>query len=129
MALSGDGRLAVSISGDPRGSANTTIEVWEVENGYILRTLQVHSEGVEVGSVAISGDGQRAVSASGDKTLKVWEVESGRELRTLQGHSKAVFGVALMWRRAPGCLRFRRRDTEGVGGGKRAGAAHPARPL
>ena len=33
--------------------------------------------------VALSGDGQRAVSASGDKTLKVWDVASGRELRTL----------------------------------------------
>ena len=91
VAMSGDGRLAVSISGHP----NTTVEVWEVENGHVLRTLQVHSEGVGVGSVAISGDGRLAVSTSGDKTLKVWEVESWRELRTLDGHTDEVLGVAL----------------------------------
>ena len=38
-------------------------------------------------AVAVTPDGQRAVSASWDKTLKVWELASGRELRTLAGHS------------------------------------------
>ena len=38
-------------------------------------------------AVAVTPDGQRAVSASKDKTLKVWDLESGRELRTLEGHS------------------------------------------
>ncbi len=36
--------------------------------------------------VAVTPDGQRAVSASSDQTLKVWELASGRELRTLTGH-------------------------------------------
>ena len=34
--------------------------------------------------MAVTADGQRAVSASEDKTLKVWELDSGRELRTLE---------------------------------------------
>ena len=41
-------------------------------------------------AVAVTPDGQRAVSASWDKTLKVWDLESGRELRTLTGHTGAV---------------------------------------
>ena len=39
-----------------------------------------------VNAVAVTPDGQRAVSASDDKTLKVWDLDSGRELRTLAGH-------------------------------------------
>jgi hypothetical protein len=87
VALSGDGRQAVSASDDH------TLKVWDVESGRELRTLQGHSRGVF--GVAVSGDGRLAVSASADRTLKVWEVESGRELRTLQGHSGWVYGVAL----------------------------------
>ena len=35
-------------------------------------------------------DGQRVVSASGDKTLKVWDVATGKCLATLKGHSEHV---------------------------------------
>ena len=37
--------------------------------------------------VAVTVDGKRAVSASGNNTLKVWDLESGRALRTLESHS------------------------------------------
>ena len=59
----------------------------------LVRTLQGHASYVT--SVALCGDGRRAVSASDDQTLKVWDVETGRELRTLQGHTSDVTGVAL----------------------------------
>ena len=52
-----------------------------------------HAEGVH--SVALSGDGRIAVSASADRTLTVWDLASGRELRTLEGHTDGVMGVAL----------------------------------
>ena len=45
--------------------------------------------------MAVTPDGQRAVSASWDKTLKVWDLASGRELRTLFGHSDSVRAVAV----------------------------------
>ena len=48
-----------------------------------------------VSGVAVTPDGKRAVSASGDKTLKVWDLETGVALRTLQGHSGPVTGVAV----------------------------------
>jgi WD40 repeat protein len=87
VALSGDGRRAVSASDD------NTLKVWDVESGRELFALEGHSRRVH--GVALSGDGRRAVSASDDKTLKVWDLESGREPRTLEGHSLWVHGVAL----------------------------------
>ena len=45
--------------------------------------------------MAVTPDGKRAVSASGDNTLKVWDLETGRVLRTLEGHSHFVYGVAV----------------------------------
>ena len=45
--------------------------------------------------MAVTPDGQRAVSASDDETLKVWELDSGRELCTLRGHAGFVTAVAV----------------------------------
>ena len=61
--------------------------------GPLLRTLAGHSD--DVYGVAVTPDGKRAVSASGDNTLKVWDLETGRLLRTLEGHSSYVSGVAV----------------------------------
>jgi WD40 repeat protein len=87
VALSADGRLAVSASDDGM------LKVWNVDTGRELRSLKGHSGAVY--GVALSADGRRAVSASSDKTLKVWDVDSGRELLTLREHSDAVYAVAL----------------------------------
>ena len=59
----------------------------------LLRILSSHSD--YVWDVAVTQDGQRAISASWDNSLKVWDLESGRELRTLAGHSNRVYGVAI----------------------------------
>jgi len=60
----------------------------------LLRTLEGHLASVY--GVAVTADGKRAVSASGDTTLKVWDLERGVALRTLQGHSGPVTGVVVM---------------------------------
>ena len=59
----------------------------------LLRTLDGHA--ASVSGVALMADGQRAVSASEDRTLKVWDLESGRALRTLEGHAAFVACVAV----------------------------------
>jgi NB-ARC domain/TIR domain/WD domain, G-beta repeat len=55
----------------------------------LLRTLEGHSYTVH--GVAVTADGKRVVSASGDNTLRVWDLASGRDLRTLEGHSHFIF--------------------------------------
>jgi WD40 repeat protein/cellulose biosynthesis protein BcsQ len=87
VAVTGDGRLAVS------ASADNTLKVWDLESGRELRTLQGHLSSVT--GVAVTPDGRRAVSGSMDHTLKVWDLDTGRELRTLKGHSSSVTGVAV----------------------------------
>jgi WD40 repeat protein len=63
------------------------------EAGALLRTLAGHTN--PVNGVAVTPDGSRAVSASGDRTLKVWDLASGVELHTLTGHTESVRGVAV----------------------------------
>ena len=87
MALSADGRLAVSASDDK------ILKIWNPRHTRELRALKGHS--ARVNGVAMSADGQLAVSASFDRTLKVWDVASGRELHTLTGHSGPIWRVAV----------------------------------
>ncbi len=81
------------------------IELVHLKQPYVLERFPISSHSAElrtlgghtgsVNSVALSADGQLAVSASSDKTLKVWDVGTGLELRTLEGHKNAVKSVAL----------------------------------
>ena len=84
VALSADGRLAISASNDG------TLKVWNVVAGHELRTLQD-----DAFRVALSANGRLAISVLKNKTLKVWDVGTGRELRTLQVDSDRVNGIAL----------------------------------
>ena len=57
------------------------------------RTLLGHT--YDITSLALSGKGDRFVSASDDKTLKVWNLRTGALLRTLKGHTATVISVAI----------------------------------
>src|SRR6476661_3152764 len=59
----------------------------------LLRTLNGHTSSVY--AVAVTADGKRAISGSGDNTLKVWDLTTGKEEFTLNGHSSSVYAVAV----------------------------------
>jgi WD40 repeat protein len=61
--------------------------------GALVRTLAGHA--YSVNDVALTANGQRAVSASGDNTLKVWDLTTATVLHTLEGHAHWVNAVAV----------------------------------
>ena len=66
----------------------------DLDSGRELRAFKSDTE--RVAAVAVTPDGQRAVSASCDHTLKVWDLDSGSELHTLEGLPFAVVnGIAV----------------------------------
>src|SRR5262249_42121989 len=68
----------------------------EGRGGTILRcvaALHGHTDGMT--HVAVTPDGRRAVSASGDWTLRVWDLDGYAPLAALQGHTGPVYDVAV----------------------------------
>ena len=94
-AISSSSFLFKSISPDglTLGSVDSTIKLWNLKTGDLLRTLTGHEEAVV--SVAISPDGQTLASGSEDKTIKLWNLKTGDLLRTLTGHENYVYSVAI----------------------------------
>jgi parallel beta-helix repeat protein len=96
VAFSPDGRLLASGSRWP----DTTIKLWDVASGRLVRTLEGHTGNVT--SVAFSPDGRLLASGSCGRfalgcvqgEIKLWDVASGRLVRTLSGHTDWVLSVA-----------------------------------
>ena len=59
------------------GSTDTTIKLWDMASGELLRTLTGHS--VLVLSVAFSPDGRTLASGNTDSTIKLWDVSKVNE--------------------------------------------------
>jgi guanine nucleotide-binding protein subunit beta-2-like 1 protein len=81
------------------GSRDNSLIIWELKNtgdvgdhGVPLRSLTGHSHFIQ--DVAISSDGQFALTASWDRTLRLWNLATGNTTRTFLGHGKDVLTVA-----------------------------------
>jgi guanine nucleotide-binding protein subunit beta-2-like 1 protein len=78
-------------------SRDKSIIVWTLARddekyGFAKRRLKGHSHYVQ--DVAISSDGQFALSGSWDGTLRLWDLNSGQTTRRFIGHTKDVLSVA-----------------------------------
>jgi WD40 repeat protein len=58
-----------------------------------LRLFEGHSG--EVRAVAVTPNGQQALSGSHDRTLRLWDLASGECLRIFGGHTESVWGLAV----------------------------------
>ena len=94
VALTRDGRYAVSGEGVSIFTRDNSLKIWDLETGSLLRTLRGHTKGVLAVQIADAASVPVIVSTSSDQTLKVWDFESGAELKTLEigekGESMAV---------------------------------------
>lgn len=71
------------------GSYDTTIKIWNVETGEVLRTLRGHTGTVRT----LQFDDSKLISGSFDKTIKIWNWQTGECLNTLQCHTEGVLSV------------------------------------
>jgi hypothetical protein len=87
LAILPDGRRVLSAAHDE------TLKLWDLETGDELATL--HGQIGWTTEIAISADGERAVSASwSDGHLKVWDLKNGREVLTIP-HPRFITSLAV----------------------------------
>lgn len=76
VAISPDGKtVAASGSEQP-------IQLWNTENGRLLRTFTEHSDSVY--ALAFSPDGETLASGGADHTIRIWNFHTGELLETLE---------------------------------------------
>lgn len=86
VAYSPDGKTLAS-----SGSSDGTIQLWHVDTGNLVQTLEGHTETVT--ALTFAPDGKTLVSGSNDDTLRVWESPTGTLRRVLAGHGNDVKAV------------------------------------
>jgi WD40 repeat protein/tetratricopeptide (TPR) repeat protein/tRNA A-37 threonylcarbamoyl transferase component Bud32 len=84
--LSPDGARAV-VSG-----IEDALQIWDIESGELLRTLQGHTGRVE--HLAWSPDGTRLASCGADRSLRLWDPETGKQVMTWNTFASGVVRVA-----------------------------------
>lgn len=99
VAISGNGQVMVTAAGDRFErvqivAADATLKVWDLQQGKELRTLRGHE--TSVNTVAVTQNGQLAVSGGRDRTLRVWDLDQGKSLKTLKGHRGWVTDLAIL---------------------------------
>jgi len=95
LAFAQDGRLAVS-RGGAAASLSDSLKVWDLPTGRCLRTIGAERMShAMVTLLAVTPDGQRAVTADEGSVLQVWDLETGELLRELHDHGSSVEALAL----------------------------------
>ena len=78
------------------GSADAKLHLWDANTGDEL--LAIPTEGGDVRSVALSGNGQLALFGGADSKLRLWtfeKLDAVQERHGLAGHTKYITSVAL----------------------------------
>lgn len=73
-------------------SADSTVQLWDVETGEMLHNLNEHTD--EVSALAFHPDGSILVSGSADGTVRLWDVETGDATGVLGGENGWVLTAA-----------------------------------
>jgi WD40 repeat protein len=79
LALAPDGKHLIS------GLRNGDLRIWDIEKNTLVRTLELHDDGIS--SIEFSEDGKQVLSASFSKTAILWDWETGEELASFKDNS------------------------------------------
>ncbi|KTA96693.1 F-box protein MET30 [Nakaseomyces glabratus] len=71
------------------GSYDTTVAIWDLFTGKLIRRLTGHSDGVKT----LYFDDQKLITGSLDKTIRVWNYITGECISTYRGHTDSVMSV------------------------------------
>ena len=82
--ISSDGKTAIS-------GGHKSLKLWNLQSGSCLRELKKHT--LRVKAVAVSMDGQKAVSGGFDETIRVWNLETGENTRVFEGHKWIIYSI------------------------------------
>ena len=87
--------LVIAVDGRRAGSINIgppfTFIVWDLITGQIISTLIGHTQ--RVYAAAMTPDGKRAITGSGDYTCITWDLSTGQIINNLKGHTEWVTAV------------------------------------
>jgi RNA polymerase sigma factor (sigma-70 family) len=89
LALSPDGGMLVTNTGDAGGSFDEPVRFWDTRTGELKKEFADKGHGAH--PVALSPDG--SILAAGGKSVKLWDVRTGRLLRELSGHLKITEAI------------------------------------
>jgi eukaryotic-like serine/threonine-protein kinase len=98
VALSADGKKALSAGGDAEPGSDYDVRFWDPATGKEIRRFQGHKAAV-VG-VAFLPDGRRMLSGGFDGALRLWDVETGEIRRVIQERWLACLAVSADGKRA-----------------------------
>jgi len=90
VALTPDGRQALTAGPDG-------LRLWDIRTGKVILFFgQPERRETASWAVAISADGQRAITGSNGSMVRVWDLKTGKLLQTIAGHTNEVWGVAFL---------------------------------
>jgi WD40 repeat protein len=92
LAVSPDGKRAVSSSGNKDQGPVRSIRVWEIDTLKDICELKGHRE--DTWGLAFSPTGDRVATASDDGTVRVWDATTGADLAVLTGTKGMATTVA-----------------------------------
>jgi hypothetical protein len=87
VAITPDGTQVVT------GAADTTVRVWDLATGRVVRILTGHTNAVA--AVVVTPDGRQVISSSYDNTVRVWDLATGQQIRLLGGEPANVYALAV----------------------------------
>ncbi|ODV59230.1 ubiquitin-binding SDF ubiquitin ligase complex subunit MET30, partial [Ascoidea rubescens DSM 1968] len=71
------------------GSYDSTVKIWDIKSGKLIRTLIGHNKGVR----CLKFDDSKLITGSLDSTIKVWNYHLGTCISTYRGHTDSILSI------------------------------------